>query len=133
MPYGPSKSCPTNRNVPTRHHRNLLQFSQTTFSRNKHTHTHTHTRTHARTHTRAHTHTHTHSQYFCLKNHPKNSYRHAHFHERKFHHCFSSCYHHYFLHSSLFKNVSLLAKHKDFDFFIVTLSTLNIIYIKLIT
>ena len=95
------------------------------------THTHTHTRTHARTHTRAHTHTH--SQYFCLKNHPKNSYRHAHFHERKFHHCFSSCYHHYFLHSSLFKNVSLLAKHKDFDFFIVTLSTLNIIYIKLIT
>ena len=95
------------------------------------THTHPHTRTHARTHTRAHTHTH--SQYFCLKNHPKNSYRHAHFHERKFHHCFSSCYHHYFLHSSLFKNVSLLAKHKDFDFFIVTLSTLNIIYIKLIT
>ena len=31
---------------------------------------------------------------------------------------------------SLFKNFSLLAKHKDFDFFKATLSTLNIICIK---
>ena len=33
---------------------------------------------------------------------------------------------------SLFKNFSLLAKHKDFDFLKATLSTLNIIYRKLI-
>ena len=131
MPYGSSKSCPTNRNVPTRHHRNLLQFPQTTLSRN--THTHTHTRTHTHTHTHTHTRTHERKQYFCLKNHLKNRYRHAYFHESKFHHCFSSCYHHYFLHSSLFKNFSLLAKHKDFDLLTATLSTLNIIYIKLIT
>ena len=38
MPCGPSKACPTNRKVPTRHHRNLLQFPT-------HTHTHTHTHT----------------------------------------------------------------------------------------
>ena len=32
----------------------------------------------------------------------------------------------------LYKNFSLLEKHKDFDFFKATLSRLNIIYIKLI-
>ena len=34
---------------------------------------------------------------------------------------------------SLLKNFSLLAKHKDFDFFQATMSKLNIIYVKLIT
>ena len=33
---------------------------------------------------------------------------------------------------SFFKNFPLLTKHKEFDFFKATLSTLNIIYIKLI-
>ena len=43
------------------------------------------------------------SEYFYLKNHPKNTYLHSHFHDvREFHHCFSSCFHDYFLrlHSS---------------------------------
>ena len=70
---------------------------------------------------------------FYLKNHPKNTYLHSHFHEeREFHHCFSSCFHHYFLCFLSSKTLFFLAKHKDFDFFKATLSTLNIIYIKLI-
>ena len=32
----------------------------------------------------------------------------------------------------LFRSFSLLTKHKDFDFFKATLSTLNIIYIKIV-
>ena len=45
-----------------------------------------------------------------------------------FHHWFSSL----LSTPSLFKNFSSLAKHKDFAFFQATLSTLNIIYIRLI-
>ena len=46
MPCVPSKACPTNRNVSSKYHRSLLQFPQTTLSRNTQTHTHTHTHTH---------------------------------------------------------------------------------------
>ena len=75
------------------------------------------------------------SEYFCLKNHPKNTYLHSHFHDvREFHHCFSSCFHDYFLrlHSSTTfpysRNLKILISFKQHTFNIK-----NIIYIKLFT
>ena len=56
---------------------------------------------------------------------------HSHFHEEaEFRHCFLPCFYLFFT-PSLFKNFHLLTKHKEFDFFKATLSTLNI-HIKLI-
>ena len=74
------------------------------------------------------------SEYFYLKNHPKNTYLHSHFHDvREFHHCFSSCFHDYFLrlHSSTTfpysRNLKILISFKRHTFNIK-----NIIYIKVI-
>ena len=70
---------------------------------------------------------------FLFKESSKNTYLHSHFHEdRKFHNPLLKMFSSLLFTPSLFKNFSLLAKHKDFDFFKATLSTLNIIYIKLI-
>ena len=73
------------------------------------------------------------SEYFYLKNHPKNTYLHSHFHDvREFHHCFSSCFHDYILllHSSTTfpysRNLKILISFKRHTF------NIKNIYIKVI-